>query len=108
MSKRRRQSNRKDAAFEVPYRPIAENLRTCREAIGLSRAELAKRSDVSFSTIRSIEEGRVTDPLIDTVVYLARALGITMGQLCGTELLDQRQAPATNGLNRREPERGAP
>jgi len=57
----------------VPYHPLAEILNACREAAGLSRADLAEKSGVSLSTNRSIEVSDTVGPLMTTIVELADA-----------------------------------
>lgn len=51
------------------------NLRRIREALALSRRELASRSGVNESTLYRAEQG-MTTPRPSTIQKLARALGV--------------------------------
>lgn len=42
----------------------------------LSRAELSRRSGVSYQHIHSLETGKMSNPSIDTVKSLASVLGV--------------------------------
>jgi transcriptional regulator with XRE-family HTH domain len=55
---------------------FAERLRSLRDAVGLSEAQLAKASEVSFSSIHEYGLGR-RKPSFEAVVKIARALGVT-------------------------------
>jgi transcriptional regulator with XRE-family HTH domain len=44
--------------------------------------EIAARAGVSVETVRKIERGRVPTPAFFTVVALARAVGLPLGELC--------------------------
>lgn len=63
-------------------RPIAEQLRTWREARGLSQRALADRAGVGFASIGRIETGR-QDPTVGLLTRLARALKLTVAELIG-------------------------
>ncbi|WP_120494695.1 helix-turn-helix domain-containing protein [Microbacterium phyllosphaerae] len=72
------------AAF--PYAMRSGNLRDVllhqrSQVLKISRTELATRSRVSVSTIRAIEEGRTLDPGLFTVISLAVALNLDLGQM---------------------------
>lgn len=56
------------------------NLRTLREAAGLSQGELAEKSKVPRETICRIECGHQS-PTVETLEALAKALGITTAAL---------------------------
>jgi transcriptional regulator with XRE-family HTH domain len=44
--------------------------------------EVAARAGLSVETVRKIERGRVPTPAFFTVVALARAVGVPLGELC--------------------------
>ena len=61
--------------------PLGALLQAQREAAGLSRPELARRSGVDFETLKSYETGRVSDPPFSRIKALAEELGITLTYL---------------------------
>jgi transcriptional regulator with XRE-family HTH domain len=61
--------------------PFARRLATLRWRANLSRDQLAERSGVSADTVQSLEQGRVTNPTLRTVLRLASGLGVTGGEL---------------------------
>jgi transcriptional regulator with XRE-family HTH domain len=63
---------------DIPHR-----LAAARRRLGWSREALAYHSGVSWSAIAQIESGRRAAPRPDTLVSLARALGVTVGYLVG-------------------------
>jgi transcriptional regulator with XRE-family HTH domain len=52
-------------------------LRELRQAKGWTQEELARRADMSVSTIRGLEQGIVADPIWSTVIKLAEVLETT-------------------------------
>lgn len=69
----------------VPYQQrraeLRKILRDRRDLLNFSRKELAARSGVSASTIQAIEDGRVIDPGLFTVISLGVALRIDLGPM---------------------------
>jgi transcriptional regulator with XRE-family HTH domain len=61
--------------------PFARRLAALRGRANLSRDQLAKLSGVSADTVQSLEQGRVTNPTLRTVLRLASGLGVTVGEL---------------------------
>ena len=64
---------------------IGKNIREAREAQGLLVSEVARRAGLTVSGVTSIETGRVRKPAAETVVRIARALGVEPGQLLKEE-----------------------
>lgn len=62
---------------------LLKNLVKLREQKGWSREKLAVESGVSYNTIIKIEYGGIENPKIETVIKLARALGVTLDKLVG-------------------------
>lgn len=62
-------------------------IRQRREAAGMSAAALAAKAKLSSAHVSHIESGRIGSPEVDTLQKIARALGITIG-----ELLDEQGA----------------
>jgi transcriptional regulator with XRE-family HTH domain len=60
---------------------IGKNIREAREAQGLMVSEVARRAGLTVSGVQFVEEGRVRNPSVDTVVKIARALGVAPGEL---------------------------
>ncbi len=56
-------------------------LREYRRAVGISQRELAERTGLDFSYISKIENGRVPPPAADTIVLIAKVLGIPAEEL---------------------------
>lgn len=63
--------------------PLAKNLRKLREKNGLSQDRLAKLADVANNTIIKIEQGENTNPTLDTLNKIAKALEIGIDELIG-------------------------
>ena len=61
---------------DLPRRIIAT-----RVAQGISQAELARRSRVSASTLCSLESGFAKDLKVLTLIRIAKALGVSAGNL---------------------------
>ena len=58
---------------------VLKNLRTLREAAGLSREKLAQRCDLSSVTIENAEKG--LGVRVETARRIAEALGVTVDDL---------------------------
>jgi transcriptional regulator with XRE-family HTH domain len=63
---------------------LAERLRACREAKGLSQRELAKLAGIRHNTISEIERGVRQWITTDVAKKLARNLGVSVDHLIGT------------------------
>jgi transcriptional regulator with XRE-family HTH domain len=60
---------------------VGENIRRAREAQGLRVSEVARRAGMTISGVTFVEEGKVQNPSVDTVLRIARALGVDAGDL---------------------------
>lgn len=56
-------------------------LKRSRESAGLSQDELVRRTGLSLSTIRKIEDGRTANPGIFTLIKVWQALNLAPGVL---------------------------
>jgi transcriptional regulator with XRE-family HTH domain len=71
--------------------PLAERLHRLRHEAGITQYELAKDAGVRPEVVSRIENGKVTDPPISTVIGLAGAFTrrlarqVTVGYLIGVE-----------------------
>lgn len=54
---------------------------------GLSLSELARQSEISKSLLHRIENHADSNPVLETLQKIARALGITVGELLGNEIV---------------------
>ncbi|QEY15144.1 XRE family transcriptional regulator [Cellvibrio sp. KY-GH-1] len=65
---------------------LSENLKRIRAERGISQDDLAERSGVSKGQISKLEIGIQKNPVLETVVALSSALGVSMEELVfGTE-----------------------
>jgi len=62
---------------------IGHRIRAARERLGWSRETLGSRSGVSWGAIAQMESGRRRNTRSDTLLALARALGVTIEYLVG-------------------------
>jgi len=60
---------------------IGENVKKFRKKIGISQDKLSKLANVSHNTIVKIESGKIKNPTIKTAQKIAKALGISLGEL---------------------------
>jgi len=58
-----------------------KNLAKLRREKGLTQEGLARKADISFHTVVMLESGGIKNPKIDTVVKLAKALGVSIDKL---------------------------
>ena len=64
---------------------IARKVKEFRESKGLSQQELAVKAGLSISEVAQIEQGKKADLRMSTVIALAKALEIDVGQLLPAE-----------------------
>lgn len=88
---------------------LAVNLRRLRERAGISQSELGRRAGVSRELVSKAELGRL-GVSIESADALARALGVTRGELMGDEPVRPRPEDLTLQLirNALAPGRGIP
>ena len=55
---------------------IADNIKKYRNKLGVSQDKLSKLADVTYNTIIKIESGVNTNPTIETLSKIAKALGV--------------------------------
>jgi len=60
---------------------ISENIKKYRSKLGVSQDRLSKLADVTYNTIIKIESGSNTNPTIDTLSKIAKALNVSIDQL---------------------------
>ena len=60
---------------------FGEMVRAIRQAKGLTQVQLAKRAKIPQGYIAEIENGTKTNPSLDVLRRLAKALKVTVGEL---------------------------
>lgn len=60
---------------------IADNIKKYRNKLGISQDKLSKLADVTYNTIIKIESGANTNPTIETLQKIAKALNIGVDDL---------------------------
>ena len=68
-----------------------EIMRKWREKRGLTQPELAKLSGISQVTISALEIGRNSGGNLDTIELLADALGLSIDEYVGHEVIKYRE-----------------
>ena len=68
-----------------------EIMRMWRERAGLTQPELAKLSGISQVTISALEIGRNSGGNLDTIELLADALGLSIDEYVGHEVIKHRE-----------------
>ena len=61
--------------------PIGKNIKKLRKQKGLSQDRLSKLADISYNTVIKLESGGITNPSIDTLKKLAKALNVSVDNL---------------------------
>jgi transcriptional regulator with XRE-family HTH domain len=57
---------------------ISKNIKKLRQTKGLSQDRLSKLADVSYNSIIKLETGGITNPTIETLQKIAKALGVSV------------------------------
>ena len=60
---------------------IGKNIKKLRQAKGLSQDRLSKLADVSYNSIIKLETGGITNPTIETLQKIAKALEVQVDGL---------------------------
>jgi transcriptional regulator with XRE-family HTH domain len=60
---------------------IGDKIKQLRNKQGLTQDELARKSDLPYTTLTKIESNVITKPTIQTVVKIASGLGVTIDNL---------------------------
>ena len=60
---------------------IQDNIKKYRNKLGISQDRLSKLADVTYNTIIKIESGANTNPTIDTLTKIAKALNVSVDNL---------------------------
>jgi len=60
---------------------LSINIKKFRNKLGISQDRLSKLSDVTYNTIIKLESGANTNPTIETLVKITRALNVGVDDL---------------------------
>jgi len=60
---------------------IGDKIKQLRNKQGLTQDELARKSDLPYTTLTKIESNVITKPTIQTVMKIAKGLGIGLDEL---------------------------
>ena len=60
---------------------IGDKIKQLRNKQGLTQDELARKSDLPYTTLTKIETNVITKPSIQTVAKIAKGLEISIGEL---------------------------
>jgi len=60
---------------------ILDNIKKIRNEKGWSQERLAREADVSYQTLIKIEQNRVKNPKLQTLIKISKALDVTLDEL---------------------------
>ena len=60
---------------------IGKNIKKLRRQKGLSQDRLSKLADISYNTVIKLESGGITNPTIETLQKIAKALNVSIDEL---------------------------
>jgi transcriptional regulator with XRE-family HTH domain len=61
--------------------PISKNVKKLIKQRGLSQDRFSKLADISYNTVIKLESSSITNPSIDTLQKLAKALNVSVDDL---------------------------
>ena len=61
-----------------------KNLKKLRNKKGWSQERLAREAGISYHTLIKIEQDRIRNPKLETIIKLAKALGVSLDKLVGS------------------------
>ena len=62
-------------------RKYLKNLKKLRKQKGWSQEKLAREAGISYQTLIKIEQGRIKNPKLETLIKLSKALGVSLDKL---------------------------
>ncbi len=65
---------------------LAEKLKKLRQKKGWTQQELSHRAGLSHNAISKIEQGATKKPIMQTLIKIADALGVSFDELVGREM----------------------
>jgi len=61
------------------------NLKKLRNKKGWSQERLAREAGISYNTLIKIERGGIKNPRLETLIKLAKTLGVSLDKLVGSQ-----------------------
>jgi transcriptional regulator with XRE-family HTH domain len=65
--------------------PYLKNLKILRKRKGWTQEKLAQQAGISFHTLIKVERGYIKNPKLETLIKLAKALGVSLDKLVGSQ-----------------------
>jgi len=62
-----------------------KNLKKLRNKKGWSQERLAREAGISYQTLIKIEQDRIKNPKLETLIKLSKALGVSIDRLIGSQ-----------------------
>ena len=62
---------------------LSENIKKYRKKLKLTQESLSRKADISYNTVIKLESGGITDPRMETLKKLAKALNVSIDELVG-------------------------
>jgi len=62
-----------------------KNLKKFRNKKGWSQERLAREAGISYHTLIKIEQDRIRNPKLETLIKLTKALGVSLDKLVGSQ-----------------------
>ena len=62
-----------------------KDLKKLRNKKEWSQERLAREAGISYQTLIKIEQGRIQNPKLETLIKLAKALGVSLDKLVGSQ-----------------------
>jgi len=63
-----------------------KNLKKLRNKKEWSQEKLAREAGISYQTLIKIEQGRIQNPKLETLIKLAKGLGVSIDKLVGSQI----------------------
>ena len=60
---------------------ISDNIKKIQAKLGLIQDDLAKKSDIKYTTLTKVKSGVVNKPSVKTMAKIAKALGVSIEDL---------------------------
>lgn len=78
---------------------LAKHLQEARRRAGLTQQELCQKANLSYSTLAKIERGAIKSPSIFTIQNIAGALGVSLDELLGSQVVKKdEKAVSKSGI----------
>ena len=74
--------------------PYVEKLKTIKEVKGLSTAKIAEDGDIPLATVIRVFNGQTLNPTFETIVGIAKGVGISLDELAGLKQPDAPPVPS--------------